>query len=545
MEKSYKEILEFIEKYGGEKLDATSETEGYKIKNAFEKKIQSLVDDEKFGGNLDWGKYAAFQYNNIANKTLWGRMRISTNEPIDVFAELDPNKERSDGCYFVGIPLNQRLNNTPGLDRQSLLRKNLCIVERNSDKNPSPEISYDYSGILESKTDEELKNFYLGRILHKRFFYDDEIGHEVMVDSINELLHYLEPEISEDEPEIPDDGAFDKNIILYGPPGTGKTYNTVRYAVAICEKKKKQKDLEKEIIQGTGDYSAEKNRYKALMCDPKKGAAEDKGQIQSITFHQSYSYEEFIEGIRPKLAPKNESVSGGKTEGDIKYVIHKGVFRDFCEKAENHPDKNYVFIIDEINRGNISKIFGELITLIEDSKRGDTKVSLPYSKDPFTVPKNVYILGTMNTADRSIALLDTALRRRFSFVEMQPNSDLLKNVTVKDANGSINVKEMLDEINERIKKDYDREHTIGHSYFMKLTEENGNTPQALEKIFEKNVIPLLQEYFCEDGDKFKTVLGDKLFVEGTEEINYDALSALSNYPTYKKNESGSSASADQ
>ena len=170
----------------------------------------------------------------------------------------------------------------------------------------------------------------------------------------------------------------------------------------------------------------------------------------------------------------------------------------------------YVFIIDEINRGNISKIFGELITLIETTKRAGKEecisTKLPYSKEEFTVPDNVYIIGTMNTADRSIALMDTALRRRFKFEEMLPNYDLLKNIFVEDEGVKVNIGAMLKAINERIEYLYDREHTIGHAVFLELKENNNI--DKLENIFKKSVIPLLQEYFYEDYDKIRLILGD-------------------------------------
>ncbi|WP_314294758.1 AAA family ATPase [Fusobacterium periodonticum] len=172
----------------------------------------------------------------------------------------------------------------------------------------------------------------------------------------------------------------------------------------------------------------------------------------------------------------------------------------------------YVFIIDEINRGNISKIFGELITLIETTKRsGEGKeecisTKLPYSNEEFTVPDNVYIIGTMNTADRSIALMDTALRRRFKFEEMLPNYHLLKDIFVEDEGVKVNIGAMLKAINERIEYLYDREHTIGHAVFLELKENNNI--DKLENIFKKSVIPLLQEYFYEDYEKIRIVLGD-------------------------------------
>ena len=183
------------------------------------------------------------------------------------------------------------------------------------------------------------------------------------------------------------------------------------------------------------------------------------------------------------------------------------MFKEFCKKATSNKDKKYVFIIDEINRGNISKIFGELITLIEDSKRNGKEeamsVTLPYSQEEFSVPKNVYILGTMNTADRSIALMDTALRRRFEFIEMMPKEALLTDIVIDN----VNVKEMLETMNRRIEALYDREHTLGHAFFIPLQNEKKATIDQLASIFKNKIIPLLQEYFYEDYEKIMLVLG--------------------------------------
>ena len=195
---------------------------------------------------------------------------------------------------------------------------------------------------------------------------------------------------------------------------------------------------------------------------------------------------------------------------DVLSIVEK--YSAGSENLSNYEENN-VFIIDEINRGNISKIFGELITLIEENKRigssEEMRVKLPYSHQQFGVPKNVYILGTMNTADRSIAIMDTALRRRFSFVEMLPDSNVLRqlgNPVVYDNGMSVNVADMLDIINDRITFLYDREHTIGHAFFMSL--KNDPSVETLAKIFEKSIIPLLQEYFYEDYAKIQLVLGD-------------------------------------
>ena len=200
-----------------------------------------------------------------------------------------------------------------------------------------------------------------------------------------------------------------------------------------------------------------------------------------------------------------------KVEDIIKLAKEKNQ-KELSKIVIKENKEPYVFIIDEINRGNISKIFGELITLIETTKRsGEGKkecisTKLPYSKEEFTVPDNVYIIGTMNTADRSIALMDTALRRRFKFEEMLPNYDLLEDIFVEDEGVKVNIGAMLKVINERIEYLYDREHTIGHAVFLELKENNNI--DKLENIFKKSVIPLLQEYFYEDYEKIRIVLGD-------------------------------------
>lgn len=288
-----------------------------------------------------------------------------------------------------------------------------------------------------------------------------------------------------------------KNTILYGPPGTGKTYNTILYAVAIC------KGWSKADVN---DINLKPEKYKEVKdCFDE---LRKNNRIAFTTFHQSYGYEEFIEGIRPVMPSKDETNSDNKEIEQLKYRIDPGVFKQFCEQNKESKEP-CVFIIDEINRGNISKIFGELITLIEDTKRKgmweQTSAILPYSGKEFSVPSNVYILGTMNTADRSIALMDTALRRRFNFIEMMPNTSLL-DFEIKQNGVSVNIGKMLDKINERIEFLFDREHTIGHAFFMKL-KKNPDI-DVLADIFKCSVIPLLQEYFYEDYKKIQLVLGD-------------------------------------
>lgn len=333
-----------------------------------------------------------------------------------------------------------------------------------------------------------------------------------------------------------------KNMILYGPPGTGKTYITATYAVLICG-------------WYTLDTLKNMNHSKIMEIYHE---LEQEGRIGFTTFHQSYGYEDFIEGIRPVLDKEKTDAQNQSEEQkseksrNLEYTMEAGVFKAFCEKAKEESEKPYVFIIDEINRGNISRIFGELITLIEESKRkgeaDERSVILPYSGLPFSVPSNVYIIGTMNTADRSIALLDTALRRRFSFVEMMPDTEVLKDIKIevpkmpdavdkKAGNAStagektgnaagnegkiiIDVQKLLEIINQRIEVLYDREHTIGHAYFCGLKENA--TLDGLKNIFKKSVLPLLQEYFFDDYEKIAMVLGDnqkrnrnyKFIVEG-------------------------------
>ena len=288
------------------------------------------------------------------------------------------------------------------------------------------------------------------------------------------------------------------NQILYGPPGTGKTWNTVNHAVAIIDDESvddlKNKDR-KEITK----------RFNELK---------EAGLIGMVTFHQNYSYEDFIEGIRPVLSEKQKTEDG--EQGDkryIKYELSEGIFKRIALRAKNDLEqKSYVLIIDEINRGNIAKIFGELITLIEESKRlGEKKdeatATLPYSKESFGVPNNLYIIGTMNTADRSIALLDTALRRRFDFVEMMPYP---RHSGISTDIQGVNCRKLLEKINERIRILRDRDHQIGHTYFLDVKDLD-----SLAKTFKNRIIPLLQEYFYDNWEKIDLVLNRNGFIKGS------------------------------
>lgn len=286
------------------------------------------------------------------------------------------------------------------------------------------------------------------------------------------------------------------NRIYYGPPGTGKTY---------------------QLLKLLEDYELSTKtavEQKGKQLNATENDKNNEGKIKRhrfVTFHQSYGYEEFVEGLRPVL-------DSDLKEGEVKYEIRDGVFKKLCEEARQNPTERYAMVIDEINRGNISKIFGELITLIEPDKRASADneviVKLPYSGQDFSVPANIDIIGTMNTADRSLALLDTALRRRFEFVPLladtrNESGAPLVGLTVDTEQGRIDVRKMLERINERIEVLYDRDHTIGHAYFMSLKHiDDAERFKQLADIFRKKIVPLLEEYFFEDWAKISLVLGD-------------------------------------
>ncbi len=247
-----------------------------------------------------------------------------------------------------------------------------------------------------------------------------------------------------------------QNVILQGAPGVGKTFCARRLAWAMMEEK-------------------------------------DESRIAFIQFHQNYSYEDFVMGYKPM----------GET-----FELQKGLFYKFCQNASNHPDKDYFFIIDEINRGNLSKIFGELLMLIEKDYRGE-KLTLAYKDEKFSVPRNLYIIGMMNTADRSLALIDYALRRRFSFFEMRPGFDTegFKAYQKEKKNDRFDVLvELIKELNKQIEADdsLGAGFEIGHSY---LCTKNPISDQWLKAVVNYDIIPMLQEYFIIDGMLMTTESG--------------------------------------
>lgn len=222
-----------------------------------------------------------------------------------------------------------------------------------------------------------------------------------------------------------------------------------------------------------------------------------------VTFHQSFSYEDFIEGIRPEYVKETNSID---------YSPKPGVFKALCRKAAQHPEKKYAVFIDEINRGNIAEIFGELISLIEIDKRkgmaNELSVTLPYSKETFVVPNNVNIIGTMNSADRSIGTIDVALRRRFDFRSMNPDFNVieeelrLNDVDAHDVDG-VDLISLFNTMNSRIELLMDRNHMIGHALFLKV-----RSGKDIVNVIQEKVVPLLEEYFFNDLQKIQLVFND-------------------------------------
>ena len=282
------------------------------------------------------------------------------------------------------------------------------------------------------------------------------------------------------------------NTILYGPPGTGKTY----------------------IL---------KNKYMPMFTATDNSNLKIE-RFEFLTFHQSYAYEDFIEGIKPELS-----------DSEVAYKIEEGVFQKMCNRARNDSANKYALFIDEINRGNISSIFGELITLIEDDKRegkpNQLKATLPYSKQTLSVPSNLYIIGTMNTADRSVEALDTALRRRFSFIEMNPDPKQLSQEAYKVE--GVNLERLLAAINGRIEKLLDKDYAIGHSYFMNI-QNRSNPLQELRGIFQNKILPLLQEYFYGDWGKIMLVLGKEFVYKKIETVKFLSDDLADDYEEYNE-----------
>lgn len=307
-------------------------------------------------------------------------------------------------------------------------------------------------------------------------------------------------------------------VILYGPPGTGKTYVARRAAVWLLEGGSTSLAAAHAV-----EDAAELARLEESLAAPANSSSV--GRLTRVTFHPSYSYEDFVEGFRPTPG----------SAGGLELVMADGVFKRVCDAAAADPQHTYVLLIDEINRGNVPKIFGELITLLEKDKRG-LVVTLAQSGRAFSVPSNVLIVGTMNTADRSIHVLDAALRRRFTFVELLPDSELLAGANA----GALALDVFLTALNEKVRATLGRERQIGHSLFFDGPNVI-STAEAFAEVFRYELLPLLQEYMYEDYAQLGSLLGRVI------DVAAETIAADADDPEYLcvllANEFGANASA--
>ncbi len=284
-----------------------------------------------------------------------------------------------------------------------------------------------------------------------------------------------------------------RQVILYGPPGTGKTY-WARLAAL---------DLAAFAAFGTAFDQLSADQQKVVLSDGRDQA----GLVRLCAFHPAYGYEDFLEGYRPL-----------QTNGQLAFERRDGIFKHLCDDARNDPDRRYFLIVDEINRGDIPRIFGELLTVLESDKRG-RPILLPLSGQPFSVPDNVYLIGTMNTADRSIALLDTALRRRFGFVELMPDSRVLEKVVIK----GVPLGPWLDALNRRICEHVGRDARnlqVGHAYLLDSGKPVADFSR-FARIVQDDIIPLLEEYCYEDYDALEKILGAALVDRTNQRVRHE------------------------
>ncbi|EPR3923964.1 McrB family protein [Campylobacter jejuni] len=625
----YSQNYAWIAKYGNNENEAFNNIKEKIIQIIQASQDNNLKTIEKidFGDAIKWK--IAFHYQDVKNIKI---VNIFSKNVLDLIS-LNEFKEKLK-IYQIHKKLLENKNlslvkmieniaiplwNKYGMDSQNYIdkMKNLFSEYLNKKKLDKNTINK-YIQVIENISKEFLKeNLYSCDLFsfdqninklnkNEEFKLKNSNGHNMYSSALNYyrafLIDYYEQDIFITERVQSEESnmkIIPLNQILYGSPGTGKTYHTIDKALEIL-----------------GENLESRDEKKAKFDEYVKN-----GQIVFTTFHQSYGYEEFVEGIKPHIDSEENSK-------EIKYEIKDGIFKELCEKAlenrdsiknfnfyidklkekvkidDNNPEKYfelpntkysiqyrngktfrikfddmsknhkdypvsidnieklyktsnideiynsayvrailnylklqgledykekdekvnlpYIIIIDEINRGNVSKIFGELITLIEASKRigekEELKVTLPYSGKEFGVPKNVYIIGTMNTADRSITSLDTALRRRFEFIEMMPDVSKLS----MDCEG-INLQELLKAINTRIEYLLDREKTIGHAFFISV--EN---LEDLKKVFKNKIIPLLQEYFYNDYALIDAVLNKNGMLEISVE-NKDYLKNMTEF----------------
>ncbi len=270
-------------------------------------------------------------------------------------------------------------------------------------------------------------------------------------------------------------------VILHGPPGTGKTYSALRIARELAARRR----------FGTPFAGLDDTRRREI-----DGAGAGDGLVRVCSFHPGYGYEDFVEGLRPGIG----------TTGALIFTARPGVFRRLCGDAAAAPDRSFFLVIDEINRGDVPRIFGELMTVLELDKR-DQKVLLPLTGDALLVPPNLFLIATMNTADRSIALLDAALRRRFAFIELMPDDGLLAHLTV----GQLGLSEWLAALNARLRSQLPhdgRNRQVGHAYL--LTKPPVTSAAAFARILRDEIVPLIQEYCADDFAALETILGAEL-----------------------------------